>query len=80
MSQEERLKEAVDFLSRGHKDLDSTYKRMLTDMDRTMERICSYCERQGKKKKLEPWVIMSDITNHGSGVSSALYELYRRRE
>jgi len=54
-----------------------TFRRILTDKDMILELMCSYATWKSRLKRLPPWSIISDITGHGSGVSSAIYELYR---
>lgn len=56
------------------------FRKDITDIDKLMTSVCDYAERQAKKKRCEPFSVIGEITNHGSGVSSAIYELYRRRE
>ena len=55
-------------------------RAFITDKDRILACMCRYAERMAKKKRIPPWSIISDITDHGSGVSYAIYELYRTRE
>jgi hypothetical protein len=50
----------------------------LSDRNELLAKVCDYCERLAKRKRLPPWSIMGDITTHGSGVSGAIYEMYRR--
>lgn len=71
-----RLEEVLDSL-RGPRE---AFRRDITDIDTLMMRVCDYAESVAKRKRREPWAIIGEITCHGSGVSSAIYELYRRRE
>lgn len=71
----EGIDEALDHL-RGNKE---HFREVLTDKTKILNSMCDYAERMAKKKRLEPWSIIGDITDHGSGVSSAIYELYRRK-
>lgn len=54
--------------------------RTLQDKDALLANVCRYAEYVAKKKKCEPWSIIGQIMGHGSGVSSAIYELYRDYE
>jgi len=56
-----------------------SFRASITDKDRILACMCRYAERMAKKKRVPPWSIISDITDHGSGVSNAIYELYRSR-
>lgn len=60
----------------GNKD---AFREMVTDRDSILRSVCDYAEYVAKQKGCEPWSIMGRITGHGSGVSSAIYEIYRRR-
>jgi hypothetical protein len=71
----EGIEEALEHL-RGNKE---HFRKVLTDKTKILNSMCAYAERMAKKKRLEPWAIIGDITDHGSGVSSAIYELYRRK-
>ena len=70
------IEEVLDHL-RGNKE---TFRESLSDKNKLLASVCDYAKRVAKRKKLEPWSIVSDMTDHGSGVSSAIYELYRRKE
>jgi len=54
----------------------STLVAVNTTKAELLRRMRSYVEATAKRKKVEPWVIVKDIFGHGSGVSSALYEVY----
>mgnify|MGYP000890696501 CR=1 FL=1 len=54
-----------------------TFRQMLLDKSKLLKGMCDYAERIAKRKRVEPWAIISEMTQHGSGVSSAIYELYR---
>lgn len=71
----EGIEEALEHL-RGNKE---HFRQVLLDKNKILASVCDYAERMAKKKRLEPWSIIGDITDHGSGVSSAIYELYRRK-
>lgn len=71
----EGLEEQLGHL-RGNKD---TFRRILCDKTEILASFCDQAEKIAKRKRLEPWSVISDITSHGSGVSSAIYELYRRK-
>lgn len=51
--------------------------RPLLDPVNILHRICRNAEGQALRRHTEPWVIIGDITGHGSGVSAAIYEIYR---
>ena len=76
MPDEQRLNEVLDLL-RGPRD---EFRREMTDIDKLMMHVCDYAESVAKRKRVPVWLIIGEITCHGSGVSSAIYELYRRRE
>ena len=76
MPDEQRLNEVLDSL-RGPRE---SFRVAITDIDKLMMRICVNAESAAKRKRVHPWSIISEITGHGSGVSSAIYELYRRRD
>ncbi len=71
----EGLEEALEHL-RGNKD---KFRAVLTDTSELLASMCDYADRMAKKKRLPAWSIIGDITSHGSGVSSAIYELYSRK-
>ena len=48
--------------------------------ERILLRVCRYAALRAKRMGSEPWAVISDITGHGSGVSKAIYELYRERK
>ena len=54
-----------------------SFRATLEDKDKLLSQMCRYAERLGKKKRVPPWSIIGEITDHGSGVSNAIYELYR---
>lgn len=68
-----------DALSRLYGDPEY-FRDALTNVDSLMQKVCSYAEWKAKKARCEPWSIISEITGHGSGVSSAIYDLYRKKE
>lgn len=75
-----RVERALDML-RGPRE---SYRPILTDKDKILARICSYAKRTAagddERRSVPVWSVVSDITGHGSGVSSAIYELYRERD
>ena len=75
IAQPEGIDEALGHLS-GDKE---RFRKVLLDKTKILNSVCDYADRMAKKKRLEPWSIIGDITDHGSGVSSAIYELYRRK-
>lgn len=56
-----------------------SYRKILEDKDALLAKACAYAEWKAKKMRVPPWSIIGAIFGHGSGVSSAIYELYRRR-
>lgn len=54
-------------------------RTLLLDKDHLLEKLCSYAEVTSQSKKIPAWSIIGQILGHGSGVSSAIYELYRAR-
>lgn len=55
-----------------------TFRTILTDKDGLLEKLCSYATFKSKHERCPAWSIIGDILGHGSGVSSAIYELYRK--
>ena len=45
-----------------------------------LRRICNYAKRMAKGSYYSPEHYIGEITGHGSGVSRAIYELYRERK
>lgn len=75
MPSEKELEAVLDTL-RGPRD---QFRRDLTDTDTLLADFMDHVEQLAKKRRQPPWSIVGEITNHGSGVSSAIYELYRRK-
>ena len=69
--QNERIEKALDML-RGDRD----GFRASLEPEAILKRICRTAEIRARQKDLPAWAIISDITGHGSGVSSAIYYLY----
>lgn len=59
---------------RGNPD---TFREILTDKDKLLAKLCRYAKYKGEKSRVPPWSIVGEILGHGSGVSNAIYELYR---
>lgn len=55
------------------------FREILTDTDTLMADLMAFVDVCAKRRKQEPWSLIGQITGHGSGVSSAIYELYRRK-
>lgn len=70
------LEQLLDGL-RGPRD---EFRKTLQDKDKLLQQMCSYAEYMSSKRGVAPWSVIGEITSHGSGVSSAIYELYRRRD
>jgi hypothetical protein len=47
---------------------------------KVLARLCATAKAKAKRKKLPEWSVIGDMTGHGSGVSSAIYEYYREDE
>lgn len=45
-----------------------------------LKRICWHAKNEADKTGVEPWTIISKWTSHGSGVSNAIYQLYKEGE
>lgn len=54
------------------------FRLIVTDKDELLRNMCDYAEYEANRQRREPWAIISEITGHGSGVSSAVYDIYRR--
>lgn len=73
MSEKEKLlEELLDRLC-GPRD---EFRRQILDTDALLRCFMSYAERKGKRPA---WSIVGEITGHGSGVATAIYEYYRDR-
>jgi hypothetical protein len=53
------------------------FRKILSDAPGILRDICTYADNESAKRLVEPWRIISEITHHGSGVSKAIYELYK---
>jgi len=53
-----------------------TYRPLL-ESDAIIRRICRTAEIVAQQKGVEPWSIVGEWTGHGSGVSNAIYQVYR---
>jgi len=69
------IEEALDGLH-GSRE---RFRPMLENKDEILASMCDYAERTGRAQQVPPWSIISDITLHGSGVSNAIYKVYRRQ-
>jgi hypothetical protein len=75
-----RERPLIDEVLKGLHGNPETFRKILLDKDAILARVCRYAERVAKRKRVEPWLIIGDITSHGSGVSNAIYQLYRDRQ
>ena len=75
MPTEQEIEEALDGL-RGPREV---FRKALTDKDKLLSYFMTHAEKMAKKQRLPVWSIVGEITGHGSGVLSAIYELYRRK-
>lgn len=73
---DERLERVIGVL-RGDKEY---FRRVLTDTPELLAKVIDFCEYEAERKRCEPWSIAKQIFGHGSGVSAAIVELYRRDE
>lgn len=67
----ERIEQALDRINGPRESY-----RPLLDAENILQRICRNAEGAAIRRGTEPWVIISDITGHGSGVSAAIYRVY----
>jgi len=67
------IEEVLDGL-RGNRE---HFREILTDTTGLLRKVCRYAEIIGEQKRRPAWSIIGEITGHGSGVSSAIYQLYR---
>lgn len=56
------------------------FRSVVTDKDGLLRKMCDYAEYESNRQRCEPWSIVKQITGHGSGVSAAICEIYRRRD
>ena len=56
-----------------------SFRELLTNKDNLLARIIRCAERKARATRREIWAVIGEITGHGSGVSAAIYELYRDR-
>ena len=67
----ERIEKALDML-RGDRDS----LRASLEPEAILKRICERVEITARNLGLPVWAMISDLTGHGSGVSSAIHYLY----
>lgn len=65
--------EVLDRL-RGNRE---TFREIIADKDNLLSKLCKYAKWKGESESVPPWSIVGEILGHGSGVSSAIYDLYR---
>jgi hypothetical protein len=70
----DQKKEVAISRLRGNAD----YFRECLQAEAILGRVCLYAEIEAERQRCEPWSIIGRITGHGSGVSSAIYEVYRK--
>lgn len=56
------------------------FREILTDKDKLLQKLCNYAKRKSEDEQVPAWSIVGEILGHGSGVSSAIYELYREHK
>lgn len=71
------LDEVVNCLHGSNKE---HFRSVLMDKVELLANVCDYAARRAARERVEPWSVIKRLTSHGSGVSSAIYELYRRKE
>lgn len=67
----------VDDVLKSLRGNPETFREILTDKDKLLAKVCKYAAWKCQDAGVPPWSIIGEITGHGSGVSSAIYELYR---
>ena len=67
----------VDDVLKSLRGNPETFREILTDKDKLLEKLCSYAAYQESQKRGPAWSTIGEILGHGCGVSSAIYELYR---
>lgn len=76
MTLSEKIEAAVANLNGDNKD----YFRKCLHSVAIVNRMCDVAKCDAERKNREPWGIIKEMTSHGSGVSSAIYEVYRDAE
>lgn len=76
MPKDEDVEKVLDDLS-GPRDV---FRAAITNTDKLLADVMEFAEKLAKKRRVQPWSIVSEMTDHGSGVSQAIYELYRRKQ
>ena len=51
--------------------------RPLLEAEAILRRICRTAECRASHENVEPWSIIGEMTGHGSGVSNAIYQVYK---
>jgi hypothetical protein len=70
------LSEKIDaYVERCSETNKKGVRECLENPYRIIERMRAYVLHEAKKKKLEPWSIVGNITGNGSGYSSAIWEV-----
>jgi hypothetical protein len=72
--------EKLDEVVSGMNGDPNHFRQILCDKNKLLERICTYAELKASRQNEKPWSIIQNITAHGSGVSAAIFELYRRKD
>ncbi len=55
------------------------FEKILLNQTELLRRACIYAEYEAERKHCEPWSIVGLVFGHGSGVASAIYEVYRSK-
>lgn len=76
MTDGERLQHCVSRLN-GDRD---RFADIVGDAHGLMAKVCRYAEIVADRNRRQAWSIIGEITGHGSGVATAIYEYYRERK
>ena len=53
--------------------------RPMLEPEAILKRICRTAEMRAERTARPAWSIISEVTGHGSGVSNAIYQVYREQ-
>jgi len=74
---EKQVGPTVDDVLKSLRGDPENFRQILTDKDTLLQKLCRYAKRKGEDQNVPAWSIIGEVLGHGSGVSSAIYELYR---
>jgi len=72
-----QVRPTVDDVLKSLRGDPENFQQILTDKDTLLQKLCKYAKRKSEDEQVPAWSIVGEILGHGSGVSSAIYELYR---